>query len=101
MPSQTSGELQLLPLLPHNTTLIINRYLIHTLSLSLSHRRKDKVLNAWIRQLCRMMKGADEKIDGVLQWFSHLERLENDRTAKRIYIGECAGSQSMDRPWKR
>ena len=36
----------------------------------LSIRRMDKVLNAQIRQLCRVTKGVDEKIDeGVLQWF--------------------------------
>ena len=29
-------------------------------------RRMDKVLNAQIRQLCRVTKGVDEKIDGVL-----------------------------------
>ena len=32
----------------------------------LSIRRMDKVLNAWIRQLCRVSKGVDEKIDEVL-----------------------------------
>ena len=36
------------------------------------------------------------KIDkGVLQWFSHVERIEKDRIAKRIYAGECADSHSM------
>ena len=48
-------------------------------------RRMDKVPNAWIRQLCRVIKGADEKIDeGVLRWFGHVERMENDRIAKRV-----------------
>ena len=27
--------------------------------------------------------------------------MENDRTAKRVYIGECAGSCSVGRPRKR
>ena len=41
-----------------------------------------------IRQLCRVTKGIDEKIDeGVLQWFSHVERMENDRISKRFYVG--------------
>ena len=61
-------------------------------------RRIDKFLNAWIRQLCGVTKGGDEKIDeGVLQWFGHVERMENDRIAKRVYVGECAGSRSVDR----
>ena len=39
-------------------------------------------------------RGADEKIDkGVLR-FGHVERMENDRIGKRVYVGECAGSLS-------
>ena len=41
----------------------------------------------------------DEKIDeGVLRWLGHVERMENDRIAKRVYVGECAGSHSLGRP---
>ena len=48
------------------------------------------------------MKGVDERIDeGVLQWFSHVERMENDKIAKRVYVGEFAGVCSMGRSWKR
>ena len=39
-------------------------------------RRMDKVLNAW---------------------FGHVMRMENDRIAKRVYVGECAGSRSVGR----
>ena len=47
-----------------------------------------KVPNARIRQLCGVTKGVDEKIDeGVLRWFGHVEKMENDRTAKRVYVG--------------
>ena len=47
-------------------------------------------------------EGLDEKIDeGVLRWFSHVERMERDRIPKRVYVGECAGNHSVDRPWKR
>ena len=46
--------------------------------------------------------GLDERIDeGVLRWFSHVERMERDRTAKRVYVRECAGSRSVDRLKKR
>ena len=49
-----------------------------------------------------MNKGVDEKIDdGVLRWFGHVERLENDRIAKRVYVGECVDSRSVGRPWKK
>ena len=30
-----------------------------------------------------------------------VRRMENDRIGKRVYVGECAGSRSVGRPWKR
>ena len=48
-----------------------------------------------IRQLCGGTKGVDKKIDeGVIRWLGHVERMENDRIAERVYLGECAGSSS-------
>ena len=48
-----------------------------------------------------MTKGVDDKIDeGVLRWFVHVERIENDRIAK-VYVGECTGSRLVGRPRKR
>ena len=61
-------------------------------------RRMDRVLNAQIRELCRVRKGLDERIDeGVLRWFGHVERMERDRITKKDYVGECAGSHSVAR----
>ena len=49
-----------------------------------------------------MTKGVYERIDeGVLHWFGHVERMEKDMIAKRVYVGECAGSRSLGRPRKR
>ena len=49
-----------------------------------------------------MKKGVDERIDEViLQWFGHMEGMENDRITKRVYVGECAGSHSLVKQWKR
>ena len=31
----------------------------------------------------------------------HVERMVNDRIAKRVYVGECAGSRSVGRSRKR
>ena len=68
----------------------------------LSIKRMDKVLNAWIRQLSGVMKGVDEKINkDVLRWFGTVERIENNRIAKRVYVGECAGSRSVGRQQER
>ena len=51
-------------------------------------RRVDKVSNARIRQFCGDTKRVDERIDeGVLRWFGHVERMENDGIAKRVYVG--------------
>ena len=64
-------------------------------------RGMDKVHNAWLRQLCRVTKGVDKKIDeGVLRWFGHVEMMK-DRIAKRVYVRECAGSCSERRLRKR
>ena len=48
-----------------------------------------------------MAKGVDERIkEDVLHWFSHVERMENDRIAKRLYVEEFAGSSSAVQPRK-
>ena len=65
-------------------------------------RRMDRIPNARIWELCGLTKGVDERIDGgVLRWFGYVERIENDRIAKRVYVGECTGSLSVGRSRKR
>ena len=45
-------------------------------------------MNARVRQLCGLGRGVDEKIDeGVLRWLGHVERMENDKIARRAYVG--------------
>ena len=56
-------------------------------------RRMDKVPNGRIREFCRVVKG----VDGSLHWFGYVKRMENDRIAKRVYVGKCAGSHSVGR----
>ena len=64
-------------------------------------KRMDKVPNARIRQLCGVTKSLDEKIDeGVLPWFSHVERMENG-LLRGVYVRECAGRRSVGRLLKR
>ena len=39
---------------------------------------------AEITELCGVKKGVNERIyEGFLWWFGHVERMENDRIAKR------------------
>ena len=65
-------------------------------------RRMGRIPNARIRELCGVSKGLDERIDeGVRRWFGHEERMEKDRIAKRVFVGECEGSCSLGRPRKR
>ena len=58
----------------------------------------DRILNALIRELCGVTKGVDERIEeGVLKWFSHVERMERDRVAKSVFVGECAVSHLVSK----
>ena len=62
----------------------------------------DRIPGTQIRELCRVRNGLDESIDeSIIRWFGHVERMERDRVAKSVYIGECAGSRSVGRPRKR
>ena len=50
-------------------------------------RRMERVPNAQVRELCRVTKEVDRRIDeGVLRWFGRVER---DRISKRVYVREC------------
>ena len=65
-------------------------------------RRMDRVPNARIRELCGVRKGVDGRIDeGVLRWFDHVERMDRDRIAKRIYVGEFTGNRPVGRQRER
>ena len=49
-----------------------------------------------------MTKVVDEIIDeGVFQLFGHVERMEKERNAKRVYVRESAGSCSVGTPRKK
>ena len=37
----------------------------------------------------------------ILRWFGHVEGMENDKIAKRVYVGECASTRSVYKPAKR
>ena len=86
----------------HCSCLFLRRVVIQESSRFRAQRRMDKVPNARIKELCEVKKRVDEKIDeGVLRWFGHVERMENDRIAKSFYVGECACSRSVCMPRKR
>ena len=65
-------------------------------------RKMNRVPSSRIRELYGVTKRMEERIDeGVLRWLSHVERMEKDSIAKRVYVGKCAGSLSVSRPLKR
>ena len=52
----------------------------------------DRVLNARIRELCRVMNWVDEKIDeSVLCWYGRAERMKNGRIAKLCVCERVGG----------
>ena len=62
------------------------------------YKGMDRVPNARIREFCGVKKSL-ERIDvGVLRWFGHVEMMENDRIAKRVYVGEWTDSPSVGKP---
>ena len=65
---------------------------------SIGIRRIDKGPNARIRELFGVTRGL---MKSLLRCFSHVERMENDRIARRVYVGVCVGSRSVGRPRKR
>ena len=88
-------ESLLVPVLTYGSETMIWREAVQMDNLRglLSIRRMDKVPNALIKKFCGVTNGVDEEIDeGVLRWFGHVKRMENNRIAKRVYVRERAGS---------
>ena len=58
----------------------------------LCSKRMVRVTNGRIRGLWGVTKGVDERIDeGIPRLLGNVDRMENDRFAKRVCVGECAG----------
>ena len=48
------------------------------------------------------MHKLERSSEGLRGWMkSHIERMGDGRTAKKVYEGECMGSSLVDRPLKR
>ena len=64
-------------------------------------RRIDRVSNAEIRRRCGKNVSLGQRIDqGVLRWFGHVERMGNERMAKRVYEFDVRGTRRRGRPRK-
>ena len=63
-------------------------------------RRIDRVPNVEIRR-CRKKVSVSHRIDqGVLRWFGHVERMGDERMAKRVYESDVRGVRRRGRPRK-
>ena len=60
--------------------------------------RMDRIQNARVRELCKVTKYVNERTDeGVFRWIGYVERMDKDRIAKRVYVGDHDGSRSLGR----
>ena len=64
-------------------------------------RRMGRVTNSRIREMNGVMKGVQERIDeSVFRLFGYIQRMGNDRIAKRVYVREYVGNGLVNRPKK-
>ena len=64
-------------------------------------RRTDRVRNEEIRRRCRKKASVGERMDqSILRWFGHVERMEDDRLARKVYESEMQGPRCRGRPRK-
>ena len=61
--------------------------------------RRQKVRNVTIRQRCEWNRGLVERCEqGILRWFGHLVRMDNERLVRRVYDSNVAGRRGRGRP---
>ena len=64
-------------------------------------RRIDRVPNVEIRRRCGKNVSVSQRIDqGVLRWFGHVERMGDERMAKRVYESDVRGVRRRGGPRK-
>lgn len=65
--------------------------------------RYDRWRNDRVREVCGLRnRSMGERVQqGVLRWYGHLERMDNDRLVNRIYRSKIHGVRGRGRPWKR
>ena len=64
-------------------------------------RRVDRISNVEIRRRCGKNVGVGERMDrGVLRWFGHVERMGEERLARRVYDSDVRGVRGRGRPRK-
>ena len=68
----------------------------------MERKERFRIRAVQIREFFGVTKNVDKRIDeDVFRWFVHVERMESDRFAKRVYVEEFAGSHLVGKPRKR
>ena len=66
-----------------------------------SLRRTDRVPNVEIRRRCGKHVSVSQRIDqGMQKWFGHVERMGDERMAKRVYESDVRGVRGRGGPRK-
>ena len=65
-------------------------------------KRIDKVPNREIVERCKKEVRVGEKMSrALLRWYGHVERMEGDRMARRVYEAKVEGKRKKGRPRRR
>ncbi|WP_435336460.1 hypothetical protein, partial [Klebsiella pneumoniae] len=65
-------------------------------------RRIDRVRNEEIRGRCGVDKSLNQQVEeSILRWYGHVERMDDERTVKKIYKSDIVGRRRRGRPRRR
>ena len=61
--------------------------------------RRDRVRNVRIREICNWNKSLVTRVEqGVLKWFGHVNRMDDKRLARKLFVSEVVGERGRGRP---
>ena len=64
--------------------------------------RRDRVRNDWVLEQCAIKDSVVDRMGrATLRWFSHIERINEERLTRRIYVGNVEGKKIRGRPRKQ
>lgn len=64
--------------------------------------RRDRIRNREVRERCEWRNGLVSRAEkGMLRWFGHLERMEEQRVVRRVWEAEGVGGRGRGRPRRR
>ena len=79
---------------------------VHTVEMDflrsmIGKKRSDRVRNDFVREECGARESVKVKIKrSLLRWFGHMERMNEERLTKKVYVGRIDGCRGRGRPRK-